>query len=229
MVVGSTYAGFISEFAQRKGTLPLEDYCASARCQSPEMFQRKFVELVMQPDFSYYGPIQTLLQGIYAPRKVVLFDLCRASFVERSGEYKGDKVVKLAPQRFEQYVLANSDWTWERITRTESSCIVALGTIAEHGILRLFADKNMVVCAGWKSRSSKSFGKWVNDYADSQRTLSYWHRHQTWWLVVDRCVKGRCWKILPVYHPSKCQNMRHAPDYQGARKTLEIMKGTPCP
>lgn len=234
MIVGSSYAGFVAEFSKRSGngaqaTISLKEYADTANEQSPERFQRCFLRSVVEPDIGYYGRLQRLIQDIYKPSEVSLLDLCRASFVERK-EMKtrfvhksGDSVVKKSPARFQEYLDRNADWTYQRILRSKSNCIVALGTIAEHGLLRLFVNRGMEVQPKWVPKNRELLGAWVNDYAHQERNLSYWIRKLDWWRVADP-KSNRAWNVLPVYHPSASQKPSCDPNYQRTRGVLSKMR-----
>ncbi len=230
VVVGSAYAGFIRQYSSRKATMCLRDYASAT---SASEFQRRFLSNVVQGDGDYYEKIARLVSSDVAASHLVIFDLCRASFVRRVNriasreDESGDAVVRAAPDLFEKYVQANSSWTWERILGTNARIIVALGTIAEHGLLRLFA-KNLanfeVRVAGTESTlnlakmKSDSSSGWVTKYAKFQ--LCFWTGKQTWWHITGN-VNGnnRDWKLLPVYHPA-ARPPHYDPGYEGAINVL---------
>jgi hypothetical protein len=109
------------------------------------------------------------------------------SFVERDalGGFKGgDGIVRRHCKLFEQYVEhpQNQSWLWDRLTDTEANRIVALGTIAEHGLLRLFARRGLEVrIQGVQPNlSACPGGSWVKRYAAQARTLSWWTQSGAW-------------------------------------------------
>jgi len=89
LVVGTAYAGFISEFSGRhqKNTIALSKYYDLAS-QPVGIFQTQFLETVVSGDYAFYDPVADLLEGLVDPVKVALFDLCRASFVRRGHGYE---------------------------------------------------------------------------------------------------------------------------------------------
>jgi hypothetical protein len=231
LVVGSAYAGFIREYSSRNRTMCLSDY---ASAKSASEFQRRFLIEVVQGDNDYYGRIAKLLiESEVTASHLALFDLCRASFVRRGRrigfpkDKSGDAVVKAAPDLFVKYVQANSSWTWERILGTRAQIIVVLGTIAEHGLLRLFAEKldNCEIRVHGKDSElnitklkSDSSSRWVGSYARFQ--LSFWKNEQTWWRIAGNVEGGRReWRLLTVYHPA-ARHPHYDPGYIGAIKML---------
>jgi len=103
-----------------------------------EHFQRKFIEYVVANDSSYYGRIAALLCGYVPLENMVLMDLCRASFVRREGPTavtSGDLVIKAALGVYQSYVEAGADWTWQRLSHSHVRMVIALGKLAEKGML----------------------------------------------------------------------------------------------
>lgn len=81
VVIGSAYAPFIDEPASRHASMPLRD---DENAKTAAEFGPRFLARVIRPDASYYGKLRTLLEGLIEPERLVLTDLCRASFVEAS-------------------------------------------------------------------------------------------------------------------------------------------------
>lgn len=214
LIVGSAYAGFISEHSTRARTMPLDVY---EKCQTSSDFQRQFLECVIRRDHAYYGKIQRRAQKKWKPAQITLFDLCRVSFVRRSAvphepHKSGDGIACARPDVFTRYVesVQPASWTWERILSSQAVEIIALGRIAEHGLLRLFASKGMRIQndAGAEFVLLKSRGgSWVSEYADSRFKLGYWEKRRSGWHIEGG---SRTWKLSPRYHPSARAQGQHA-------------------
>lgn len=232
IIIGSAYAGFIDGYSPRNRTMKLERY---QEADNPYVFLNYFLEDVVIGDQSYYSPIQTLISSFCDLKKIVLFDLCRASFVCRDDrmppnrkDKSNDRVTRDAKAIYAQYVESQivEDWTWRRITDCGAMCIVALGTIAEHGLLRLFNRKKISIKDYRNSERlalrDYNNGKWVAHYAGSvNKKLDYWiHNSGNWWQI-EGTVNGqdRKWYLLPVYHPVRYS--KHDPAYG---KTIEVLK-----
>src|SRR5450759_5577379 len=65
LIVGTAYAGFISEFSGRhqKNTIGLGEYHELAS-QSVDAFQDRFIETVVNNDPAFYNPVSDLLDGL---------------------------------------------------------------------------------------------------------------------------------------------------------------------
>jgi hypothetical protein len=95
-----------------------------------------------------------------------------------------------------------SGWTWRRITESRAEHVIALGRIAEHGLLRLFNRLGAKIsCKGeaWKPNEYGLEWDWVNHHADSCKRLSHWQAPGNWWTI---STQERDITMLPVYHPS---------------------------
>lgn len=196
VVVGSAYAGFIREYSTRETAMSFEQYASAA---SVEEFQRLFLSHVVREDPNYYNPIASLCADVGDASNVSMVDLCRASLVKRGiGDTRradsSSRVVNEAPSIFEKYVESPiaAEWLWRRFVQAEAHTVIALGSTVEHGLLRLFVRRGMTASQAGRSFSPAPFanGGWVNEYADSNKKLSYWLRHQTWWSV-SGVVNGR--------------------------------------
>lgn len=190
LVFGAAYAGFIHEYSGRDACLPLADYVEAAKRGDGDgwaAFQRLFLDKVVKPDGAYYSKLASLLAsaGVSANR-IVLSDLCPNSIVKRTiiNNRRQDDSSQPGKGRasvFCKYVEHQTvaDWTWRRITESRAERIIALGHIAEHGLLRLFSWHSATIsCNGrqWhQDRQSKDLptGGWVDRYADEQKTLGY--------------------------------------------------------
>jgi hypothetical protein len=226
IVCGSAYAGFIHECSTRRCGLPFSRY---ANARSVAEFQRDFLECVVSTDQSYYDAVRQLLCiGNWKSEQLLLTDLCRVSFVcrgsdERRKDRSGDRIARSQPEVFQRYVDATAGWTWRRFGQSQASCILALGTIAEHGLLRLFTRDAMTV-RSVSDRKDWSFlsghrGGWVSKYADANRKLGYWLSKSDYWIIEGK-INGheRVLHLLPVRHPARC------PDYSCYQKTLKLIR-----
>lgn len=194
LIVGSAYAGFIKECSGRPASMPLSTY---RQAQTAEDFQQAFFQWVVVPDRRYYSRIPPMLPENWGPSKIALFDLCRASFVQRTNGLKrkddqGDPVVREHSQIFHDYTMMGqaAEWTWQRIVRSKAYRIVALGTIAEHGLLRLFASYGMEACV--QCQPQIRFGlaqvtasvNWPRNYATGRKwILSHWYPTDSFWVI----------------------------------------------
>lgn len=215
MIIGSVYAGFIKEYSTRSNCIRLADYVNS----NLQEFQINFLENVVRNDSRYYEPVKCLIHDIVNPEKISLFDLCRVSFVKRGNVWSdgirkdksGDGIVLEAAKIFDKYISnpKATDWIWRRIINSRSKFIIALGTIAEHGLLRLFKSKlhEMELRVNHSSNKyelkSHNGGKWVKHYAKPGFSINYWISNQSWWIISGKIKEYTySWRLLPVYHPS---------------------------
>lgn len=231
IVCGSAYAGFISPFSGRNGhSMSVDEY------QQPtvDAFQRVFVNNVVRGGDRYYGVLEALLQDISALDQTLVLDLCRVSFVEKEDangvriDRSGDGVVTTQEARavFETYVEAPtpSSWTWKRLSGRFGTRILALGSIAEHGLLRLFAKQGMdlfideVGPVRFDTLDPRcASGEWVRYYAGdlmtvggkrlrkvfgTRVTLQYWIDSGAWWTIRNPDNPDLSWRLLPAFHPT---------------------------
>ena len=137
-VIGSAYGPFIRN-AHGSHEMSVHDY----DCAAVSDFQDRFVRQVVGTR-TYYAKVAALLGHILPDAShLALFDLCRVAFV-RCGNPRdsgGDGVVNSAHELFSRYVEDSvpRNWLWRRLNESEAGTIVALGTVAEHGVLRLLA------------------------------------------------------------------------------------------
>ena len=232
LVFGAAYAGFIHEYSSRDACLPLSDYVQAAKRGDGDgwaAFQRLFLDKVVNPDVAYYGKLASLLAsaGVSANR-IVLSDLCPNSFVKRivinnerkddSSQPSGDRA-PIFCRYVEHPVVAG--WTWRRIIESRAVCIIALGRIAEHGLLRLFSRHGASIsCNGRQWRPPQAPGTepewtWVGNKAAPQTSMAYWLRPGRSWTI---SIPGRQLRLLPVYHPSRVDD--YDPSYSQTRNAL---------
>jgi len=254
IIVGSSYAPFIRGISKRKCTLPLMEYCNG---ESAKDFLVSFLNHVVLPDLDYYDKVRLLASDLADQRNVALLDLCRASYTVRGtrcsrntmdepGEYTFKN--KLSPKRdiagihssiraaasrrlFTAYVEASKQraWTLQRFSNSEARRIIALGSVTEYGLLKLFWDSGIRTIyqrskPGDHWSPSKTHGdKWVLNYARARQTVESWldEDNPDWWVVEGQLNDvPRRWHLLPVLHPAR--NGVDI-DYSRTKKLLRIM------
>jgi hypothetical protein len=205
----------------------------------------------MAPDKStYYGPILDRLlgdAGVPASR-ACLTDLCKASFVRRGsntgegdrGDEGNDGIIKdkknwplwtefLTCKRAGDASPLPYQWLWGRMQQCRQ--IIALGTIAEYGVLKMFKRMAESPAIGTRNggriyldQSLEPDARWKYCYADSTRKLSHWLDTKDWWNLTE-VATGKKWNLLPVYHPAA--RPPHAdPGYERTRPVLGEMIAT---
>jgi hypothetical protein len=235
LIVGSAYAGFIREYSGGGKGMPIAAYIKAYEQRSVKLFIDSFKESVIAK-WAYYGHIRRLINGLRANiGGFALFDVCRASFVCRSEavtlrrrlpappvlrkDRGGDKMVRCQPAVFSAYVESSkpNEWLWKRIQGSKATRILALGSIAEHALLRCFARNldrdHLCICSvpdhqepmrisrrsDWKGKT-----EWALQYADDRYHLSHWQKDTSgWWEIEGRIGENtRLWQLLPIPHPS---------------------------
>ena len=227
LVVASSYNGFIEGYSRRDAVMPLHEYVNAKNDDRNglERFSRAFVECVVDRDAAYYQPIlRTLLPAAGCdPDCCCITDLCKASFVRRGsgpdndkrGDVGSDTVVKENWPHWLPYVTGGPDggsdaplpyqWLWQRMQQCR--VIIALGAIAEYGVLKILQRMAAAPNAwSWRDNSVRpamtaSVSDWKYGYANTARTLGSWLRDDGWWAMSDSSDKLR-WFMLPVYHPA---------------------------
>ena len=207
IIFGSSYADFFSPLAQRGRVMSMEEYLAP----SAAAFQRRFVSRVMNGDAAYYGKVAELLltAGVSLSR-VVLTDLCRASFVkiEWNRADASEGVLRSHAGHFARYVQANRPWHLRRIDASGAQVIVALGNLATWGVL------DLLVGSGWRGNGNArqqghhDSARWVRQAArpPGQSTLTH--------------SSGRRLVVLHVPHPSAHGSARPADGAPALRRLL---------
>jgi len=241
IIVGSAYAPFLQGISRRDATLPVAAYLTTAS----DPFLRSFLQGVVRPDADYYGKIAQLAQDQQSAAGIALFDLCRASFtirgtranrdLDRAAEYtfkppkgsgqEGKRRATASRQLFTRYVESTKqrDWTTRRLEQTPAHRILALGSVAEHGLLRFFFDlgvTDVTKHATGERWSPKQYDEqqWVLHYARPRQTLGQWLDDEDWWVIKGMIGDvSRTWHLLPTLHP--CRN-NDDPDYQRTRALL---------
>lgn len=228
IVIGSAYAPFIRGLSKRRCTMPLADYVDA---RSASRFLSKFLESVVIPDTSYYSKIALLAGDLGTQQRVIIFDLCRASYTIRGSRKAGNDLDGAAEFTFKNTIRNQRDearanqsrrlftayveskkqreWTLERLALSRARRIVTLGTIAEYGFLKLLWHSGIKTIhrmrnpnAVWSPDASHG-DQWMLRYAAKGQTLEKWLTDKDWWIVKGRLKSDeREWHVLPVLHPA---------------------------
>ncbi|MEK6287848.1 MAG: hypothetical protein AABO57_19180 [Acidobacteriota bacterium] len=211
LIVGSAYGPFIGGDG-RKHEIPPHSYA----CETCEEFGRVFFEKVIRSR-PYYSRISELASGVIKTcRLIALFDLCRVAFVRRAPEHDkgGDGIANCAPELFTRYVESSksNEWLWRRVIASEARTILALGTVAEHGVLRLFARNLQDAVIRDSVESTIIFERkgldhrWPARYANRHRMLKTRKVMSPipFWKIDGRTAAGfhRTWNVAVVPHPT---------------------------
>lgn len=228
LAFGSAYAPFISGNGQRREIDPLQ--YADSTCQE---FMGLLQENLLTAR-SYYREITKIFSPfMQSCRLLGLVDLCRAAFVRRlpNKDQGGDGVVRAEGELFSRYVESPtaSEWLWRRIEDSESSMVVALGTIAEHGLLRLFKRRlarSRIVDSNDPTIffSLRANSDWCRSYASRRRTLNdrCSGSNVAVWVVTGLSAQGieRTWRLAVVPHPGERPRSTPFPTYEAIRTAL---------
>ena len=241
-------------------TVPFQSY-AKASAVSLGALQFLFLDQIIAPNGSalgdpYYGPVEQFCGSLPDASRIALFDLCRASYVKRTFvngseiHVSNAKIVEKSADIFARYVEAKTPeaWLWRRLSGGSALRVLALGTVAEHGLLRLFQRKGMAIYLHRATRPEVGpltflpadlrdlSGSWVRPHAykrlrcgtDSlekilteKAQLDYWLQRQAWWSIRGPGDGEEIWRLLPVYHPRYQTTQR----IQETRKLIDMM----CP
>jgi len=202
---------------------------------------------VMMPDLNtYYGPILNKLLRDLPASRICLTDLCKASFVQMGKLSKNgdrldagdDGVVRRNWEAWTKFLGCDQEgntaepspanWLWRRMQQCRH--IIALGTIAEYGVIKMF--KRMAVSPVISTRNEGAIhldeslapgAAWNYCYADPTRKLSHWLRTKDWWVLSDDAT-GQTWNLLPVYHPAR--HLNYDPGYGRSRTLVREMLAT---
>lgn len=245
IIVGSAYAPFVQGISNREATMPLLAY----RSPTADEFLPSFLKHVVRPDADYYNKIALLAKDQGTAATIALFDLCRASFTVRgtrvnrdldraaestfkapkgSGQ-EGQARAAQSRQTFTKYVESTKqrEWTKRRLEQTLATRILALGSIAEHGLLKFFYDAGIrditqrsKPVTRW-SPNGAAADKWVLHYAKRRQSLGQWLTDDDWWVIKGQINgQNRTWHLLPTLHP--CRNTKD-PTYNRTRELLRKM------
>lgn len=223
-VVGSAYAPFLDTYAGRARAMSEHTY---RRSPTPSAFQRSFVRDVVSDDTSYYGPLLQLLRAVgLSPRRAVLLDLVRGSFVKLANFEGGDGAITVAPALFSAYMAAGWHWTWRRLRESSALDIVVLGGRAERGFLTMLSREGLTVRVALGGEPVVRDDNILS--AASARGVAGWLRDGTWWEATGR-VDGRerRWRILPIVHPARVN--QHDARYVASARLLRRMLSGAAP
>jgi hypothetical protein len=211
LILGSAYGPFIGG-DNRPGEMEPQEY----DCESSGDFLKCFLRQVVETR-PYYRKIADLAStAIPSCRLLALADLCRVAYVRRedSKDFGGDLIARSAAELFSEFVESNtaSMWLWRRIVESEASAMVALGTVAEHGILRLFSrhlqDFSIRDSQDETIRFLAREGNagWLSQYAHGRRQLQDRSRATVppFWEISGQVMGGvrRTWRLAVVPHPT---------------------------
>ena len=235
-LVGPSYPPIIIERALYWAGMPLADYRTAG---SADEFLTTFTEQILRDgDFSHFTQIESMLFPFRTAADICYFNLCRGSFVtrcQRSGDDQyGDERLdgshlgetparRLYHLLYNDYVKAAEDWTWQRLLDSRSGAVIALGKVAEHGLLRLFRRKGATItCASdgreWNPPALNDEVFWPSRQADDDRPVEYWiERSGRWWNVSMPDVAD--WCILPVHSLDAVEK-----EDSGYRRTRRILE-----
>jgi hypothetical protein len=198
--------------------MPVTDYVEAKKAGTDglDTFMANLQEKVIRRDENYYQPILRCLlpEAGCNPGFCCLTDLCKASFVRMGdgpdkgnrGDEGSDAVVKKNWRQWLPYVagLPNGgadtplsyQWLWLRMQRCR--VIIALGTIAEYGLLKIFLRMAADPKAwSWGDATvmpdhptmTAQVSNWEYGYACSQRAIAKWLGQEDWW---NRPGTGTC-------------------------------------
>jgi hypothetical protein len=210
-IFGSAYGPFVGG-----GDRPHEIDPTDYDCRSSAEFLERFLKSVVITRLYYTRVAELASTVVPSCRLLAPVDLCRVAFVRRdvSRDRGGDRVANSAPELFSAFVesRAASDWLWRRLVDSEASALIALGTVAEHGLLRLFA-RHLQKCSIRDSqdvtiRFSAKDGdlKWPSRYAHRLRKLEDRQRARVppFWEIEGEVAGGawRTWRLAVIPHPT---------------------------
>ncbi len=236
-VIGPSYPPVIAERGRYWAGLKLADYRAAG---GADAFLRLFAEHVLwDSDYGHFCQIEHLLFPFRTAADLCYFNLCRGSFLTQSepvGEgddqysderLDGSHIRNVDDRRlyhllYHEYVQAAETWNWERLVASKSRVVIALGKVAEHGLLRLFRSKGARIVdhsdgAEWEPPNLGDEVGWPSQRADSNRPISYWiERDGRWWDISLPDQSG--WRLLPVYSLDEAEK-----EDTGYRRTQRIL------
>ena len=235
-VIGPSYPPVLAERAQCWAGLPLAEYRAA---ETADEFMTRFTERVLRDDdFGHFCQLESLLFPFRTAADLCYFNLCRGSFViqcqipgDGDDRYDDDMdsshLANPADRRehqllYGEYVQTKDRWTWERLSERCSGVVIALGRVAEHGLLRLFRRKGALIRrhddgAEWNAPALDDDALWPSLAADPTRPIGSWtDRYGRWWDV--RGSDDRRWRVLPVFGLQQVEKVD--PGYRRTRRVL---------
>ncbi len=204
LVVGMAYAGFIRRADHPRGLVRPETYAA---CVSAADFCAEFARTVV-PAYRYYQHVLDALPPGVGPRRVGFTDLCRVALVKVGPRGNSSSGVERADRAlFCRYAdhPANLDWHARRLLDSGARVVIALGHVAEHGLLRLLRDELgcsvQATGTGGVAFTRRSGAlAWPTAYASDDRQIRTWAETRDWWR--SEGPRGR-WDVVTVPHTSE--------------------------
>jgi hypothetical protein len=126
------------------------------------------------------------------------------------------------------YARAGWHWTWRRFTTSEAATIIALGSIATQGLLRLLARQGLSLRVPRRPDiGAAAIGRLLTSEPAVAKLPT--QLACEWWEASAKLESGdpRRWRILPVHHPS-WRNV-HDPRYERAIGAFRAMTGAELP
>jgi hypothetical protein len=203
LVVGMSYAGFLRRDPSRSGYMTPESYRDHATARD---FCAHFVNSVV-PHYPYYQRVLDAFPPEVPLRRVGFTDLCRANLVriEKTRD-SCQGIERCGRSLFARYAEHPEQRQWHacRILESGVEVLVALGQVAEHGLLRLLRD--VLDCNVTTEDREVVFSRrsgpltWPTAYAHDARQIDDWMGAKAWWSAGG--PRGH-WKVVTVPHPSQ--------------------------
>lgn len=218
LVVGMAYSGFVQRVGQSRGEIPVDRY---QNYGSTAAFCADFARSVV-PAYRYYGNLLAALPPEVGPRRVAFTDLCRVSLVRVGARGDSSSGIERADRAlFCRYAdhPNNLDWHRRRLVDSGVRVVVALGHVAEHGLLRLLRDRvgcRVETTGNSRVRFTRSSGPqaWCTAYAHDERQIGTWDVTLDWWRASGACGQ---WAVVTIPHTSEAavqpvhvERIRHA-------------------
>lgn len=204
LVVGMAYSGFVRRPTHPRGQLDPSVY---ANCASAADFCATFARRVV-PAYRYYGHLMAALPAEVGASRVAFSDLCRVALVKVGARGDSSSGVERADRAlFCRYAdhPANLGWHRQRLGAAQPAVVVALGHVAEHGLLRLLRNDlgcDIVTTGPRPVAFSRKSGAttWPTAYAADQRQIGTWADTRDWWRAE---VKRGRWNVVTIPHTSE--------------------------
>lgn len=204
VVFGMAYSGFIQRSAGARGQLPAERYRSF---RTAAEFCGEFTRTV-SPAFRYYNNLLAALPAGVGAERVIFTDLCRVALVRVGARGDSSSGIERAdPGLFCRYAEhpTNQRWHRQRLEASGARLIVALGHVAEHGVLRLLRDQlgctiEAVGDSGLRFDRRSKPASWCTAYAHDARQVGAWGTTLDWWRAGG--PKGR-WDVVTIPHTSE--------------------------
>ena len=236
-VIGPSYPPVIKERGRLWAGIPLADYRAA---ETADAFLDLLTDQVLEDGefMGHFTQLESLLFPFRTAADLCYFNLCRGSFVIQSQDpgdsddrYDDDldnsQLANPADRRkhqllYGEYVQMKERWTLKRLSESRSGVVIALGRVAEHGLLRLFRRKGAVIHrhddgVEWNPPALEDDAVWPSLAADPTRPIGSWtDRSGRWWDV--RGADDRRWRVLPVFGLQQVEK-----EDSGYRRTRRVL------